>query len=65
MLKSRKNIHAGLFGTTSKFGYFLALKYMVFLTYKHKKNPQNEVRHHFCVHNRVQNLILIILGKKK
>jgi len=32
MLKSRKNVHAGLFGITSKFGYFLALKYMLILT---------------------------------
>jgi hypothetical protein len=32
MLKSRKNIHAGLFRTISKFGYFLALKYMLILT---------------------------------
>jgi hypothetical protein len=28
------------------------------------KNTLDEVRPHFCVHNRVQNLILIILEKK-
>jgi hypothetical protein len=28
------------------------------------KNAQDEVRPHFCVHNRVENLILIILEKK-
>jgi hypothetical protein len=28
------------------------------------KNAQDEVRPHFCVHHRVQNLILIILEKK-
>jgi hypothetical protein len=31
---------------------------------KGSKNAQDEVRPHFRVHNPVQNLILIILGKK-
>jgi hypothetical protein len=64
MLKSKKNMHAEKNATTSKFGQFLPIKNGTFWV-KIGSNPQNEVRPHFGVHNRVQNFILIILGKKK
>jgi hypothetical protein len=60
MLKSEKNKHAEKNATTSKFGQFLPLKNCTFWV----KNAQDEVRPHFGVQNRVQNLILVIFEKK-
>ncbi len=51
--------------TTSKFGQFLPIINGTFLVKIGSKNAQDEIRPHFCVHNRVQNLILIILEEKK
>ena len=64
MLKSEKNKHAEKNATTSKFGHFLPIKNGTFWVKIGSKNAQDEFRPHFCVHNRVQNLILIILEKK-
>jgi hypothetical protein len=59
-----ENKHADKNATTSKFGQFLPIKKCTFWVKITPKNTQDEVRPHFCVHNRVQNLILIILEKK-
>ena len=64
MLKSEKNKHAEKNATTSKFVQLLQIKNGTFWVKIGSKNAQYEVRPHFCVHNRVQNLILIILEKK-
>ena len=65
MLKSEKNRNAEKNATTSKFGQFLPIKNGTFWVKICSKNAQDEVRPHFHVHNCVQNLILIILEKKK
>jgi hypothetical protein len=47
-------MYAGLFGTTSKFGWlFFGIKIFAHFDLKTQKNIQNVVRHHFCVHNHV------------
>ena len=46
------------------FGQFLPIKNGTFWVKIGSKNAQGEVRPHFCVQNRIQNLILIILEKK-
>ena len=53
MLKSQKNKHAEKNATTSKFGQFFPIKNGAFLFKIAPKNAQDEVRPHFCVHNRV------------
>ena len=50
--------------TTSKFEQFLPIKNGTFWVKIGSKNAQDEFRPHFCVHNCVQNVILIILEKK-
>jgi hypothetical protein len=50
MLKSRKNIHDGLFWTTTKLGHFVTSKYMLILTKKHKK-----------IHNTRLDLIFVLI----
>jgi hypothetical protein len=53
MLKSEKNKHAEKNATTSKFGQFLPITNSTFRVKNSSKNVQDEVRPHFCVHNRV------------
>ena len=53
MLKSKKNMHAEKNATTSKFGQFLPIKNNKLWVKIAQKNVQDEVRPHFCVHNRV------------
>ena len=64
MLKAEKNKHAEKNATTSKFGQFLPIKNGTFWVKIGSKNAQDEVRPHFCVHNRVLNSILVILAKE-
>ena len=54
MLNSEKN------AITSKFGQFLPIKNDTFWVKIGSKNVQDEFGPHFHVHNRVQNLNLII-----
>jgi hypothetical protein len=53
MLKTEKNMHAEKNTTTSKFGQFLPIKNDTLWVKIAPKNVQDEVRPHFCVHNRV------------
>jgi hypothetical protein len=50
--------------STSKFGQFLIPLKRVICGVNRLKNVQDEVRPLICVHNRVENLILIIYEKK-
>ena len=64
MLKSEKNRNAEKNATTSKFGKFSTHMKGSFWGKIISKSPLNEVRPRFSLHDRVLNLILIILEKK-
>ena len=53
MFKTEKNKHAEKNATTSKFGQFLPIKNGTYWLKISQKNVQDEVRPHFCVHNRI------------